>query len=461
MEVLEPNELIAGVPRVVFRLAQRGDVLRALESLRMVRARVDAAEIALARRLKTVSPTAEQDLTNSARRSSSHGSKVVERAEITNETPALEKALAAGELAGEHVDAYAKALKNVPGPVASALRDLSELLVAQAIEAGATPNEFADQIARETKRIEGDDGQARFQRQRSATRLRTWTDKQTGLWRLSGQFDPLSGVVLHGRLQAALAAMFTNGVPSNAPNDPGERQDFLRALAFIALTAGRHQNTARAPGPESGTDSAVPRDSVTHAAPRGSDAAGDADGESAGGRLDWAPFASGGPPRFGRPEIVIIVDTTALDALGRPTIDWGLPIDIPHRALGTIGKNAKISRVVLHDGSIADAPGDLDLGRSTRLANRAQRRALRCLYATCAVPGCSVAYNYTKLHHIVWWRNGGHTNLDNLLPLCTRHHTAVHGGGWKLELGPKRHLIVTTSQGHTMKTGPPLRSSVA
>jgi hypothetical protein len=45
-------------------------------------------------------------------------------------------------------------------------------------------------------------------------------------------------------------------------------------------------------------------------------------------------------------------------------------------------------------------PGTLDLGRASRLANRAQRRALRALYAACAIPGCPVGYDHCKLHHL-------------------------------------------------------------
>ena len=42
----------------------------------------------------------------------------------------------------------------------------------------------------------------------------------------------------------------------------------------------------------------------------------------------------------------------------------------------------------------------LHLGRTTRLANRAQRRALRALYSSCAIPGCTGAYDRCKLHHV-------------------------------------------------------------
>ena len=99
----------------------------------------------------------------------------------------------------------------------------------------------------------------------------------------------------------------------------------------------------------------------------------------------------------------------------------------------------------------------LDLGRSCRLAGRAQRRALRGIYATCAIPGCAVRYDSCKLHHVIWWEDGGSTDLVNLLPLCERHHHCVHEQGWIVTLGPHRELTVTTPDGQVMTTGPPQR----
>jgi hypothetical protein len=35
-------------------------------------------------------------------------------------------------------------------------------------------------------------------------------------------------------------------------------------------------------------------------------------------------------------------------------------------------------------------------------------------------------------HHVKHWANGGETSLENLLLLCTRHHRAVHEGGYSI-----------------------------
>ncbi|HEY5624081.1 MAG TPA: HNH endonuclease signature motif containing protein [Gammaproteobacteria bacterium] len=36
-------------------------------------------------------------------------------------------------------------------------------------------------------------------------------------------------------------------------------------------------------------------------------------------------------------------------------------------------------------------------------------------------------------HHVEHWSHGGETSLDNLMLLCTKHHTLVHEGGFRIE----------------------------
>ncbi len=204
---------------------------------------------------------------------------------------------------------------------------------------------------------------ARLERQRRAARLRTWMNKTTGMWHLSGAFDPESGVVLHGRLEAAMAAMFAARTPSTTPSDPGEKQDHLRALALLAITNG---------------SASRPSKPVAN----GTDQSG-----------EWDAFAmalSGTGKRFGRPEVSVVIDTTNLGPDGKPTVDWGIPVTIPWSRIQDLCRTAIVRPVIVREGAVIDADGELNLGRSTRLANRAQRRALRASYATCAVDGCSV-----------------------------------------------------------------------
>lgn len=121
--------------------------------------------------------------------------------------------------------------------------------------------------------------------------------------------------------------------------------------------------------------------------------------------------------------------------------------------------DGQVSTVIVCNGIVLHAPGELNLARTTRLANRAQRRALRGLYSTCAIPGCATHYDRCKLHHVIWWRHGGRTDLDNLLPLCTHHHHKVHDDGWQLTLGPDRQLTLRFPDGTVRNTGPPHRQA--
>ena len=64
--------------------------------------------------------------------------------------------------------------------------------------------------------------------------------------------------------------------------------------------------------------------------------------------------------------------------------------------------------------------GVLALGRTKRLATRAQRRALRVRdHGTCQFPGCHRS-GRLDAHHILAWSHGGLTDLVNMLLLCRR-----------------------------------------
>jgi hypothetical protein len=74
---------------------------------------------------------------------------------------------------------------------------------------------------------------------------------------------------------------------------------------------------------------------------------------------------------------------------------------------------------------------DLELGRTQRLPNAAQRRALMVRDGGCRFPGCPER-RYVEAHHVLHWTKGGRTDMDNLVLLCWRHHHAVHEGGCRL-----------------------------
>jgi hypothetical protein len=75
----------------------------------------------------------------------------------------------------------------------------------------------------------------------------------------------------------------------------------------------------------------------------------------------------------------------------------------------------------------------LSIGRKTRLVPKAIERALRARdHGCCRFPGCGNR-RYLHSHHVEHWSNGGETSLANLILLCTKHHTLVHEGGFRVE----------------------------
>ena len=75
----------------------------------------------------------------------------------------------------------------------------------------------------------------------------------------------------------------------------------------------------------------------------------------------------------------------------------------------------------------------LSIGRKTRIIPKGIERALRARDNNCcSFPGCS-NHRFLHSHHVDHWSNGGDTSLDNLMLLCTRHHTLVHEGGFRVE----------------------------
>ena len=344
----------------------------------------------------------EKTIADAAKSSIGRASKTTERATTLDATPTLASALGDGAITAGHIDALTRTSKKLDPAKRDDLFERADALAA--VAAAATVDEFTRRLELEANRLDDTDGEERLERQRRATRARTWVDPE-GMWNLSARLDPVTGVKVAARLDATVEALFAEAVPADCPADPIEKQRYLMGVAVAGQLA---------------------------------------DGNSVG-------------VRPGRPEFVTVIDADAPGQTG-PVAEFSIPVELPARVLATLAGEADISCVVVRNGIVLHAPGELNLGRTTRLANRAQRRALRGLYRSCAIPGCSVAYDRCKLHHIIWWRNDGRTDLDNLLPVCSLHHAKIHHDGWIIELGPHRELTLRLPDGNIHTTGPPSRS---
>ncbi len=92
-------------------------------------------------------------------------------------------------------------------------------------------------------------------------------------------------------------------------------------------------------------------------------------------------------------------------------------------------------------------------GRMTREPSPAMLRQIRYRDRGCRFPGCGVR-RFTEAHHLVWWRHGGRTDLDNLLLICAFHHRLVHEHGWRIEHDPGGGIAWRRPDGTRYRAGP-------
>ena len=372
----------------------------ALRSSTRLRAALDARDGELHLLLQQVSSYPEQVIANATKTTVRSAERKMKRAATAAANPSLGAALADGRITGEHVDSFTRAASDLSADERVRLAESGSQLAL--VGQHSSFEDFEHELKKAVVRVRDDDGTERLQRQRCSTRLRTWTDRDDGMFCLSGRFDPVAGLRMAQQLADAMQTKFAEKTPADCPTEPGPKQDFLRAHALMSLLDG----------------------------------------------------TGGG---VGRPEFIAVVDERVKGPDGEPVVDFGEPVDIPRSVIDGMRQGANNFRVVVRDGVVVSAAGRLDLGRTTRLANRAQRRALRALYPSCAIPGCGVRYAFTSIHHVIWWEHHGPTDLANLLPLCERHHHRVHDAGWSLTLQANRQLTIALPDGTTMTTGPPQR----
>jgi hypothetical protein len=341
-----------------------------------LRGLLDATLLSLSAQMSTAGDGAAGVLQDTGRLGGRSIAREMRRADVVQRVPSLGDALGDGDVSVDHVDVFDRALQRLEPAQRDELLTSAPLLVD--IARTETPERFDKIIQEKVARLLTDrDRAARLAQQQRDTRLRTWVDRTTGMWNIRAEYDPVTGQRLQILIDARHDTLFASTVPDTAPDDPLERAQHLRALALVDL-------------------------------------------------VDT-------PGRGTRPEVVVTLRPEAASggtSSGTTAIDWRLPIEVPRSVLEHLVTDpaTTITPIVVAGDLVLHAPGQLNLGRSTRIANRAQRRALHAVHSTCAIPDCDVPFHRCEVHHIVWWRHGGTTDLVNLVPLCGRHHTQVHLG---------------------------------
>lgn len=93
----------------------------------------------------------------------------------------------------------------------------------------------------------------------------------------------------------------------------------------------------------------------------------------------------------------------------------------------------------------------LDCGRTVYKPPAALGRHVIARHRTCCASGCNRPAAKSDLQHVRPWSQGGETNAANLVPLCERHHNAVHDGGWKIKMDADGTIEWTSPHGQTYR----------
>jgi len=378
-------------------VADRDEVGEMIRRNAQLRGWVDAADVRVARRLRELqaegkSEAAGMALTDEGRRSGKEAKATENREQICSEFPALEDALATGAASSDHLDVLARLTRNLSDVERSDLHAVADQIVDSAT------SDYVSEFERTTRNMIDDiktthtpeNEAAELDRQRAESGIKSWVDKTSGMHKTLIECDPIRDAAVHSAFEAQLARLKQQPEHTNVPFGS------LQVDALVAAVSSTEPGQAR-----------IPEVSLL---------------------IDQHSACHGRHPNT-------ICETSA----GTP-----LPVTTAQRLccdaniIGiTIGPNGEV----------------LNVGREQRTANRAQRRALRAMYRTCAHPHCQVSFDRCRIHHIIPWAIGGRTDLDQLLPLCEQHHHLVHEGNWQLTMTPDRICTWTRPDKTTWHTG--------
>ena len=368
----------------------RDDFAEFTKQLAVHRAWCDSLQVRVTRRQRALADKGRAEapkdlLAREGAQSGREARNADDREKICTALPNFESALASGGVSSGHVDAIASAVRDLDQVTAAEFfthrDDLLDKAGQQGVDAfGQTCRELARQVAAE--HAAGSDV-AELERQRAASKIKRWTDRETGMRHTLISLDPV-----RDRL-------------------------FWTAVANARLKVRQMPKHAKTPWNQLEVESLL-------------------------------AACSGGAGGERVPSMIVLCDVETLrsglhaNSVCETDDGTAVPVDVMRR----LACEADMLPVVLNGRGEA-----LDAGRAQRLATPAQRAALRTMHRTCIGPTCSVPFEDCEIHHVIPWEQGGLTNLDNLAPLCTHDHRLVHEGGWTLRLMPDRVATWTRPDG--------------
>ena len=312
--------------------------------------------------------------------------------------PATLEAAKGGWISIEHARVVSESHQRAPLTQAEEL-ELIALAISEDLD------QFKKTVARSEDQRRAGDGLSRHERQRERRRAKVF-DGDGDMVVLHAEFDRTAGE----RVKTALFELSDRLFRVDSESGSGRTHDQRNADALVALIT---QQPAHAEPP----------------------ANGDACGE--------------GPDREITPQATTLVVSVDYDTLSGQLKNAGLidgtPIDIDD--LRHIACDAGIVPVVF----AADGQ-PLYMGRKQRAVTAAQKLALIARDKQCI--GCGMRASACDAHHIIWWDDGGPTDITNLVLLCPKCHKKVHKQGYQVSKKPNgQHRL--KSPKHRPNKAPP------
>jgi hypothetical protein len=416
MDAMSVEEALAGLLVVDPAVADRDEVAAIVRRVGQVRSWLASIEVRCARRTSELAASGESEppeslLGDDGNRSSRDAVGITRRSHACDAMPSFEQALADGVITGDHVDAVARVLRGLDAEVRVVFIGYEAQLLAAAgreriVMFDRTCRDLAACLVAERDRAAGVDSEVtEFERQRAAARIRHWVDKDSGMHHTHVELDPERGTRLADALRTHLRRILHHDANSARPYGELEVEAFMAAV-----------------------DSGVTRRPT------------DRGGTAGSGELEAVVPSV----ELRVPDVTLLIDHHTLH---HGHHDYGIcetaaGIPLPVATARRLCCDAEVTLASVDTNGIVR-----DLGRSQRTVNRAQRRELRAMHRSCVGRGCEVPFDQCQIHHVVFWRNDGDTNIDNLVPVCARHHHLAHEGGWTLTMTPDRVITWTRPDG--------------
>ena len=356
MEDRGVGEAIAGLLAVELAGCDRAGLGAAVTLAQRVRGWVDAVDVAIARRSRELA--AEGRSESAAEVLTGYGRRSTRETKAVSDRSEVCDQMPGFETAlaaGDVSAGHVDAVANAAKGLDDAGRErLGELQDALLGFARIEPVRVFERRCRLLgKRLAGDEGESELDKQKAAVSVRRWVDKASGMHHTHLTLDPERDAKLWSAIDAQLATL------KQADGNAATPIDQLLADAVVGAVSGERSGERRVP------------------------------------------------------EICVHIDyDTMLNGLHEHSVcETADGIPLPPETVRRLACEAAIVPIVLNGAGEA-----LNCGREQRVANRAQRRALRAMYRTCGYPGCEVVFDRCDIHHVIEWLRFGSTNLDNLLP---------------------------------------------